>query len=351
MIKNSFYFFCVLIILGVGLFQRINYHSRNGYNSDEMYQLMNVQKLKNFNVIFKNSQFYGDHTTFPGEFILHYQFLKWSGLFSNPAKIELDKSKAENVTMEQLDKLIFPKMILTILAVLVFFLLCTEHIKTWLGVIVATIIFSFHPHLIMHSLEFRPYGALIALGIFNFFLVNKDGKLCKILYYSIFFITCIYHAYGILIAGLPLVYNLYKKNGWLKIPKGFILVIILSLMAWGYYAAANNFGISPNNEQNKVNSFEYIPVANIFEKVLSQPFGNMALYTIFIPLIFLSMIKSQEGLSFFILLIALPITLIILVDLKTNYWILGRQWCWVIPFFCLFVGKQLDKLAGKENGI
>ena len=329
---------------------RISKHGKTGYNVDEIYQLQHVQRL-NISAVLSNKTFYGDHTSFPGEFILHYPGLVMSGLFKNPAKIDTERLKTENLTEHQLAWVLSPKFITTILGAIVFFVLCSQFIHGWLGVFFASVILAFHPILIQHGLEFRPYGILPELAIFNLFLaykfINKPSKLICAFYFPLIFLTFIYHAYGILIAGLPFLFCAIK--GRVKPNMAIAGVFLVSSLAWCYYASYSTFGFTPNDVQTKVNPFQFMPANTLLENTISLLFGNMALCTTIMPLLLLSLIKHSKDVLFLVLLIVLPIVLIMLVDLKTSYWIHARQWTWVIPFFALFVGRQIDNLRGVND--
>ena len=342
--KKTIYFIIILLILTYGLFLRINYHEAKGFNTDEWYQLSNMQRAK-FTDIFSRTSLYGDHTSFPGEMILHYPFMEMAGVIKSPVIIDNANLRVDNVTKHQLATILFPKGVVTTLGVIVFMALCFREIRTWTGVFIAVIIFTFHPHLIRHGLAFRPYGILPELAIFNFFLsyivVRKLNRWVNLIYYPLAFFTCIYHAYGILIAGLPFLFQwIMNKTYRPSIPA--ILVILASIGAWCYYASFSTFGMTPNIAQSQVSPFAFASMDIFVDKMIGGSFGSLTLYTMIAPVILFTMIKYTKDLLLLGLLVALPIALIILVDIKTHYWIVPRQWIWVLPFFCIFVGKQMD---------
>ena len=319
-----------------------------------MFQLAKMQR-KNVS-IFKRDGFYGDHTAFPGEFLLHYPFLKLSGIFESnikvvPHGVNLEMLRVENLTKEQMTIILIPKIAVTVLGVFLFGWLCVANIGSWIGILIATLIFTFHPNLIAHGIEFRPYGILPELAIFNLLLSSLDIENIKkwrvFLYCPLIFFTFVYHAYGILIAGLPILWWYIQSGRMPRIPKIIIITFVLSFLAWAYYASFNSFGITPNHIQSKVDPFAYMPLDILPEKIISILFGHMLFYIVLAPIVLLCLIKYKRNILFLSLLIVLPIVMIIIVDLKTSYWIHPRQWIWVIPFFAIFVGKQFDYVVEK----
>lgn len=352
--KDILFRLLIIAIMVWGLFLRFNYHAKSGYNVDEMYQLQHVQEL-NIKDVFKRTTFYGDHTSFPGEFILHYPFLKMSGIFENKAKIETHNLKVDNISTHQLATIIFPKGLIEVAGAVLFVVLCFGSMVNRWAILTAVLLYAFHPNLIRHGLEFRPYGILPELALFNYmaashFVRNREKGFIKWIYLPLVSFTFVYHAYGILIACLPLIYYWIEEKSY-KPSITSLIVFGVSLAAWCYYASYSYFGMTPNTVQSKVNPFQYMPLETFAEKSVTLMFGSMLAYVVLAPLVLFSALRYPGDMLFFCLMIALPIALIMLVDLKTSYWIHPRQWIWTVPFFHLWVGWKIeDLIRGKVNG-
>lgn len=214
------------------------------------------------------------------------------------------------------------------------------------GRIVAFLLLAFNNTLIFHAFGFRPYAVLPTLAIANLLLASyflrKRTILNSIVYSLLFFFTCIYHAYGILIAGLPLLFIciLGKQFNlkWFFIPVG------LSILAWAYYASHNTFGVTPNTMQSQVEPFRFLPKHQFWQINISLFFGNNLLSIGLWPFVLIGLMKMKKDFAlFFFLMIMLPLVLICLVDIKTHYWILQRQYIWLMPWFAVFVGKLIER--------
>ncbi len=159
---------------------------------------------------------------------------------------------------------------------------------------------------------------------------------------SVILFTCVYHAYGPMIAFLPLFF--YKRPAsW------FLLTIPAGIALWAFYAWYSHFGLSPNTVQSQVDTFQYFPKVKFFENLLLNLSGGSLIFYMIVPLLAFSFIRGlgSDDLMFLILLIVVPLTLICLIDIKTHYWIHPRQFVWVIPFFAVFCGKKLSRLGGR----
>jgi len=163
-------------------------------------------------------------------------------------------------------------------------------------------------------------------------------------YSLLFFFTCIYHAYGILIAILPLVYFSIVQR---KIDWNFGFIVLVCVLFWGYYAAYNSFGWTPNAIQTQSNSFQYMPLKGFFMSLFTAlTGGGVIMYGL--SSILLIRLFSKKSWLFFGILILLPILLVMGVSLKTNAWILPRYFIWVMPWFIMFCVKQMEEIKCQE---
>ena len=201
--------------------------------------------------------------------------------------------------------------------------------------------------LIYHAFALRPYAVLPELMIFNLFLCfvcfNSKSRLLWVLYSVLFYFTCIYHAYGILIALLPLVCNMID---WRRVPYRFIPMVVVSLLCWGYYASYNSFGMIPNAVQTQVSAFEYMPRVGFFNSVFHNLTGGGVVMYGLAGVLLIRCFRFDKGdWSFLGLLVLLPLALIFGVSLISHAWILPRYFIWVFPTFIMFCVMQVEKLV------
>jgi len=187
-----------------------------------------------------------------------------------------------------------------------------------------------------------PYSVLPELAIFNLLLARYRNKNILIwsLYSILFIFTCTYHAYGILISLLPFMYWQFKDR---QLDWKMVFVVLTGGCIWTYYASYNSFGWTPNGVQTQSNAFQYMPKSGFFNNVFKQlTGGGLIMYALCPVLLFRLFNLSREDWLYLTLLILVPLSLIFLVSLKTNAWILPRYFIWVIPWFAIFCVTQLD---------
>ena len=325
-------------------------------DNDELYQLERIERDLDFKRVFDNKEVYGDHTSFPGEFLFYYLPLK---LLNKDITVYMREQRVEGLTRGDVWMLAIPKILITVLGFFGFWLILKGN---WYGVL-GYMMYALNPNLVYHAFEMRPYSVLPVLAIFNLLLCSyfceKNSIIIKsnyrpnldlswVSYALLFFFTCIYHAYGILITLSPLIYFSIKEK---KFDLRFLCVIGASMFAWSYYASFNSFGATPNKTQAVVDSFQYFPKTLFFENMIRQLTGGGLIFYCLCPILLIGLFKGKD-LLFLGLLVILPMTLICLVDLKTSYWIHPRQWIWVIPFFIIFCVNKLEDICQyqKEQG-
>lgn len=282
---------------------------------------------------------YGDFTTFPGEYI-HYPLVELFGM---------------NKWI-----LAIPHLILTVAGFYFLYLLCCRYMKTWVGFASAFLLFSLNNNLIFHSLEFRPYGALSVFALACLWIAHRlaDGnegmswQAKSFMALSIIFMIN-YHAYGIVIFLLPLLFVFINQR---TLPWKFLgLTLAIAFPIWVWYASYDHFGLTKNMmlvNKFKIYPFKYFadPLIDPFsflKSVIGNLLGNRYLYVL-LPPAFLSLVfpHSQRFKQwvFLLLLIILPLVMIFYTDVRSNYWFLQRQFTWVMSFFALWLGWCLDTL-------
>ncbi|MEK6879511.1 MAG: hypothetical protein AABY22_07890, partial [Nanoarchaeota archaeon] len=164
-----------------------------------------------------------------------------------------------------------------------------------------------------------------------------------------------YHAYGILVVLLPMFYFLnftnYRMND--SYLGNMLKVVFISLPIWCWYAFGNSFGMTPNKLQAVVDTFQFLPAHKAFSITLAQLFGDNLVIQFLMPLVFIALLSSTRKATWLTLLfmIILPIILILIMDIKTHYCFIQRQWVFVIPWFALWCGGLIDGLCQKIKSI
>ena len=336
------YFWPVLIIFVISFWLRFDCYQTKHPDQDELFELSSMLG-KPFRTVFDNKAFYGDHTSFPGEYLLYFVPLRVLGL--SPS---IDVGRMEVTGMERHDflKLALVKIVLWVISFWLLYAICVSMMGGW-GIVLAMAVYGFNFQLVYHAFELRPYSVLPVLAILNFWLARRyGGWRLNVCHGFVILFTCIYHAYGPLVAFLPLLYiqksyNLEFRRIW--------FVVIPALVLWAYYASYNTFGMTANKVQSVVDTFQYFPKVKFFENVLLNLSGGSLIFYALVPLLAFSFIRglSSDDWMFLIALIIVPLALICLIDIKTHYWIHPRQFVWVIPFFAVFCGRQLSKIGGR----
>lgn len=334
----------VLLIVFFGLTSRFFTFQNSHPDSDELFELRNMQSIKPV-AILSNKTFYGDHTSFPGEYLIHYLPMVALNLFNNPAKIDIEGGKLQGLTKTSFWILAIPKILIMLLSIVLFYILSASYLKTTLGFVIAFSLFMFNGHMIYHAFSLRPYGILPELAIINLFLAMHTSKkeYFFILQGCVIFFTCIYHAYGILIALLPILY--FRRERY----RDLLWFILPAIAVWVYYASYSTFGLAPNKVQSVVDTFQFIKKENFLPGIVDAFFGTSILTAAIIPLVLIGLnyIKKTH-IYFFMTFILLPLALIIAVDIKTQYWIHPRQFIWIIPAFALWCGMLTERIFKNE---
>ncbi len=343
--RNKILWLVGLIVL-FGLSARFFTFQSAHPDSDEMFELRNMQGLKP-EAVLKQNTFYGDHTSFPGEYLVHYLPMRTLNLFEKPAIIEIEQHKVEGINKTGFWILAIPKIILTLISFVLFYFVCEGCFRSPLGWVIAFSLLLFNVNLIYHAVSLRPYGILTELAIIHLWFCGsfRNERWFRITHAVAIFLTCIYHAYGPLIAILPL-FGYYKMR---KFSSNEVLVgILLGLSGWIYYAAYNTFGMTPNHVQSIANPFQFITKENFLGGILETIFGGSLITLACVPFVLLGITKiTWPQVRFFLVMILLPLALIILVDIKTQYWIHPRQYIWLLPAIAFLCGDLAE--SGVRN--
>ncbi len=334
------------LIVAFGLSARLFTFQSAHPDSDEMFELQHLQKNKPADIL-KQNTFYGDHTSFPGEYLIEYPSLLALNLFEKPAIIDIANKKIEGLNKTSFWVLAIPKIALFLFSIFLFYRVCEGVFQTSLGWIVAFSILLFNNHAIYHAFSLRPYGILTELAIINLWFCGSfnSERWFRITHGIVIFVTCIYHAYGPLIALLPLLgYWHMKKFSSNEVIAG----CVLGLSGWIWYAAYNTFGMHPNGVQSIVDTFQFITKADFLNKILESFFGGVIVLSC-LPFVLWGITKiTGLQLRWFLVMILLPLTLIILVDIKTQYWIHPRQYIWLLPALALWCGALAERAARND---
>ncbi len=316
-----------------GLYLRIITLARREFSADEMFQLT-LLKQPSFLQFVRELPLYEYCTYLSGDYILLYPFFR---IFNNNKW-----------------GLAIPHMIITIFGFYLLYLVCKRYLKTTLGYLIVFAVAAFNINLVNHALEMRVYAVLPTLSLaclyFSQSLSVPQVTFAKKLAIGFFFILTIwFHVYCILILFFTLFFSLWEvrhsrefKLIFKKAFKSMAVILAIAMPLW----FISVFG-SPHTYQ-QVDTFEYIAnplkdALGFFKGILANLIGYRykKLYFLLLGLIFPLLIPYRnrvEQLSFLILLVAAPIIIILLSDLKNSYWFIQRQFIWTIPFFAVFLG-------------
>lgn len=338
MIKKCSLIICLLLITAFGLYLRIDNFKHKHPDQDELFEL---QKISNLDLgrVLSRTEFYGDHTSFPGEFLLNY--IPVSLVLGEDVAINVGEMKVTGLSLDDFWRLAYVKIAITVLGFICLIFLFKD---SWYG-IVGLLMYSVNPHLVYHAFAIRPYSVLPELAIFNFMLCGLcfNRRWAWLPYSLLFFFTCIYHAYGILIALLPLAYYCLKHK---KVPWLFSWVVLVSVGCWAYYASYNSFGMTPNAVQTQVSAFEYMPLDGFSLRLFTALTGGGLLMYCIAPVLMVRAFKMNW--LFVLVLVILPLLLVMGVSIKTSAWILPRYFIWVMPWFIIYVVMELKSFC-EEN--
>lgn len=258
--------------------------------------------------------------------------------------------------------LAIPHIISTLLGFYLLYILCKKYIKTTWGVIIAFLVVALNNNLINHAFEIRPYAVLAILGMATFlatqyiFENQSPSKTKKVLLSIFIFIAILFHLYSSLILFFSYIFHLLfsrkednLKNILIKHIKYYGIALLVSLPLWYYFALNNDKSYLKSFTATQYGSFEYIHRGLI--PMAKGIFGNLVcfkkFYFLLAGLVFAFLIPHKERLKqmmFFIIVIMLPMSLILLSSVIYGYWFLPRQFVWAMPLFAFLLGWSWDSV-------
>ena len=284
-----------------------------------------------------------DITSFPGDYLLTYPFVKLFGASKLVA---------------------IPHAIVTMLGFYLLYVICRRYFMTTIGYLVAFPLMCFHGQLIWHALEIRPYAVLPTLALACFYfgkhVIGKPDRdnthiLTKCAVGLLLVITILFHAFGIYIVSFVLLFHMLnhsKEESFLDVirrnAKFLSTIAAIVLLPWIWFTA----GILsiPHKE---FNVFAYIPnpLSDLYgfsTAIVGNLLGFRRLYFLLLfGMLAAFIIPHQERypqIKFFLTLIVFPVLCILISAMITNYWFLPRQFVWVMPLFCFFLGWCWDSV-------
>ncbi len=337
---------CAVLVVSSYVTRFITFQTQHPDN-DELFELKDLQQRAPAD-IFKNNVYYGDHTSFPGEYLSQYLPIKELRLFDYPANIDIENRTIKGISKSGFWLIAIPKIILSVVGLILFLMCVWTFVKSDIGRLIAVAFLMLNGSVIYHSFSLRPYGILPELAIINLFLCVQVRKE---LWFSLFhgvvlFFTITYHAYGPLVALLPLLYFRNDRS------KEFIGFVFFGILFWIHYGVTNNLGFSPGARQSVVDPFQFMTRSNFINDFVESLFGGSIITIAIIPAVLLSIrFVSARLVKFGLWFIVLPIVLIMAIDIKTHYWIHPRQYIWVLPAIAIWCGSAVDGLMNRLERI
>lgn len=344
-LKKKYRIFVACFFTLIGFYLRFKALAGRDLWVDELNQLANISGP--FKPIWKRLPL-GELTCFPGEYLLNYPFVRLFG----------DNKWLINI----------PHYFITLLGFYFLYLICKKHLKTFWGFTVAFIVFCFNQHLIFHAFEFRPYAVLptLSLALFYYSEIVIDGwkglkPLNKFLVGIFFIFAVIYHVYGIVVAGLSLLYfaiikiNKSSFKEALKGLKTFLAPIGITGILLFIWCASGTIVNPQHCQARNINTLDFYPnplgdfihfIRQLFFNLMGQKHYGEKHLALGIWIAFLIPHKDRlKQVGFFLLMIILPIMLILTSDLYSGYWFLDRQFVWVMSLYAFFIGYCWDTIS------
>lgn len=274
-------------------------------------------------------------TQFPGDMLLVYPFYKLFGI--------------------NRWALAFPHILTTVVGFCLLFRLGAQYFKTLWGYVITFLIFGLNQNLIFHAFEIRPYGTLVTLSLASFLIVKKmvqisrPPRIQKIGISLFLFVAILYHFYGGVILFFTYLFHLLSSREnkeplasvFIRNFKDYGWGLIASLPLWCYFI----FGYDKSYLVN-YGTFSFVSGDPL--SVLKAILGNLLGFNKFYFLLagfFAFLIPQRERLkqlSFFIFLVVLPVSFVLVSCILSNYYFVQRLFVWVMPFFAFLLGWQWD---------
>jgi len=249
-----------------------------------------------------------------------------------------------------------PHLGFTIVSFVLLFLICKSIFRSIWGTLITFSIFAFNHNLVIHSLEIRPYSGLIVIGLMIFYLLYKLMEKKFVMTNKerwgigfLFLLSILFHVYGVTILFyITLFYLLLhcRDESFTAILKNMIpFYLIVGLIAFPVWYDSI-FGEHAKLVMSPQVVFAYIP--NPFEDLIGflkgifcNLIGYKKFYILFGGLILSFLLphgNRNKQIGFFLILVLLPITVILITDLQKHYSFIQRQFIWIMPLFAVLLG-------------
>jgi len=263
--------------------------------------------------------------------------------------------------------LAIPHFFSTVLGFYLLYRIGRLHFKTPFGYIISFLIVSFNSTMIYHATEIRVYAVLPTLSLGAYLIIHsmmvgneKIQPLKKWLYDLLLVIIILFHVYGVFIVFFPLVYLIWdsrRTNDYTQrlkyLAKHFVIIGVLTMPIWLYSV----FG--PHNSWYKLDhgeelTFAFIPnplinIVGFLKGIVGNLVGYKKFYVFLIGIAGLLIIpyplrEKLRQIVLTIIIVLMPIGVILILDIRNDYWFVQRQFIWVMPFFALFLGWIWDSM-------
>lgn len=343
-------------------------HERTLWN-DEVYQLL--QTTGPFKTFWLRN-FYGDFSSFPGDYLLTYPFIKFF-LIQNGLQNDIAAFNAYKWG------LLIPQIAATLMGFYFLYLICERHFKTLWGFVVTFTVFGFNALLIFHAFEFRAYSFLPTFALAGFYVLDilvteytTLSRAKKFLIAIFLLFASAFHLFNLIVLGLVLTYILVvsvhssergQYRSFLKDSpalKFIVPVFFAAFFLWLWYLRLGPIHEGKGIDISARPVFEHTPIPNplirplgffktiVIDDLLGHAPSSFLL--VGLPLAFLFPNKNKPRLlGFFLLMIVLVIEGILLAALWKQYMFLPRQFIWAIPFFAFFIGWCWDSFIAASK--
>src|SRR3990167_4680983 len=162
----------LVIIILIGIVLRVDSFKRSHPDIDEMYELSAICKVS-FTDIFRRETFYGDHTSYPGEWVVTSGSLMVLGHSRRYVLSKFEELKRDKSLFSVRDRAIIyaPRIIFSLIGFFIFYKLCIVMGVGAIGSIVAMTFYATNFHLVYHDWSLRPYGLLPEFGMVMVLLI------------------------------------------------------------------------------------------------------------------------------------------------------------------------------------
>lgn len=243
--------------------------------------------------------------------------------------------------------------------------------------LIARILFIIDPFFTFQSMEVRPYAllpfiwilcALMSVALVNekWKILSRSARITKMMCYAVFYFAIFaWHLYGFIMTISILVYllivKLQRKKAIKYVEAGVVLFIslILVIPLWMHF--------SQSSSQYILAPFEMFPSIN---EIISGKRGIMTVYSwqhaiflLFAAWVLLAIVRAIFSLQLTKIdtkalirlifstftLVAIPICIIVVMDIVNPYWILYRQFAWTALPAYLILALVASRFSTRNN--